>query len=165
MTLSQVIKLLPVIWIGGFIVAIPTILEYSVYIINNTSNNTTAVCGNSFVEPILTMLNCMFVTVVSFVTPLILMFNNYTRIIVFVNKRCSRITALVGNDVKTSGQVSVGISSNNLPVHGSHLSKNRIKIVKMLVLMAVAFVLCWLPFCLLYVYSVSIIIVNNTLIN
>jgi hypothetical protein len=29
----------------------------------------------------------------------------------------------------------------------------------------VAFVLCWLPFCLLYVYSVSIIIVNNTLIN
>jgi hypothetical protein len=154
---------MPIIWIGGFVVAIPTILEYSVYNIsntsknklNNTSNNTTTVCGHSSVEPMLTILNCLFVTMVSFVIPLVLMFNNYIKLIAFVNKRCSRISTQTGNNMTTVNQLTVGISSNKLPVQSFHLNKNRIKLVKMLVLMATTFVVSWLPFYSLYVYAVS----------
>lgn len=161
MTLSTVFKLLPVLWFSSLVVSIPTIMEYSVetYSSGNNSGNastTEYACGHYSVPHSLTVAVCFFVVIASFFIPLVLIFNNYIRVIIFVNKRCKvvHVTDTSGmSDIVNSNGTS-GAQRNSIPT--THLSKNRLKIVKMLILMAATFAVCWLPYFLLYMYTVSI---------
>ena len=131
------------IWTFSLAISVPTLLEYSVTVVHVTEGNTTQTylsCGSQTSRDF-SLTNAIFVFIVSYAIPVILMLKNYMQVAVFVWRKGRRI------------RDNSGITEHAL--HSFHLFKHRIKFVKMLVLVAVIFTLSWFPFFVMLIYAVS----------
>nr|XP_006823631.1 PREDICTED: neuromedin-K receptor-like [Saccoglossus kowalevskii] len=127
------------LWIASFIVIIPTLIEYNVLeVIDTTSNdtNTTVVsCSMAETSRMFTIVNVVFVTVTIYVLPLIIITINYTRVAMYINRMSKRINSDTG----------LSTTSNNFILH-----KRRLRIVSMLAMATLLFGLSWLPYFILH---------------
>ena len=147
---QKVKVLICVIWLSAFVVSVPTLLEYSVLTICNKGGNISEIhlsCGSQKSHNF-ALFNAILVFFVSYFIPVILIFRNYLNIALFLWKQSRRI----GSNLETTGDNSTTF----------HLFKARIKLVKLLVLVAVIFALSWFPFFVMLLYAVSIQLQLNT---
>jgi hypothetical protein len=132
-------KIIPAIWILGILVSVPTLVEYDVNYVTLKTNNTTVVlasCGSEHMSMIYSVSNAVFLALVSYLIPVVLMFKNYFHVTVFV--------------WDTSKCMTTGTGNNSF-----HLVKSRKKLVKLLIAVAVIFAVSWLPFFVMLLYAVS----------
>ena len=144
MTYRKLVTLIGFIWSFSFTISIPTLLEYSVRVVHVTTGNqsSTHVSCASQASDKLSLSNALFVFMVSYIIPVILMLKNYLQVALFVWQRGRRI---------------VDNSDNSVPNLGNfHLLTHRMKLVKLLVLVAVIFAVSWLPYFVTLLYAVSI---------
>ena len=144
MTFQKLSVLIILIWIFALAISIPTLLEYSVLVIHQNVNNETTMylsCGSQISNE-LSLANAIFVFTVSYVVPVIILFKNYLHVAMFVWRRGRRIRDISGDG---------GKSFENF-----HLFKHRIKLVKLLVMVAVIFAIAWFPYFVMLLYAVSI---------
>lgn len=147
MTMGQLKILIPLTWLFAFVVSFPTLMEYSVNAIRTTHGNDTheqLSCGSQRVSRVFSILNAIFVTIVSYSIPVIFMFKNYLQVALFVLRQ---------------GRLIRDNSGSN----GQKLKRfqNRIRLVKLLVLVAVVFAVSWLPFFIILLYAVSISVLHS----
>lgn len=130
-------------WAFALLVSLPTLLEYTVTMVHDHDKNTTTFlsCG-SWVSHRLSLANAIFVFIISYVIPVILMMKNYLQVALFVWRKGRRIK----DNTDSSGP--------NLA--NFHLLTHRMKLVKLLVLVAVIFAVSWLPFYVTLLYAVGI---------
>ena len=143
-TLSSLKKIIPLIWLFGFLVALPTLLEYDVNTvtleINDNTTKTIISCGSQHMPHRYSLINALFVILISYLIPMVLMFRNYIDLALYLSKK-----------IKQQVTNSRRIGSLNIE---SYKAKN--KVVKMLVLVAVIFAVSWLPFFIMLLYAVNI---------
>ena len=144
MTYRKFVVSIGFIWTFSFAISIPTLLEYSIRVIHTTKGNqsTTHVSCASQASERLSLSNALFVFMISYVIPVVLMLKNYLQVAVFVWKRGRRIRDESENSVPNLGNF--------------HLLTHRMKLVKLLVLVAVIFAVSWLPYFVTLLYAVSI---------
>ena len=130
-------------WTFALTISIPTLLEYSVLLVDKTTDNITTTylsCGSQTSRD-LSLTNAIFVFMISYVVPVILIFKNYIQVALFVWKKGRRIR-------DDSGGTTINMAN-------FHLFKNRMKLVKLLVMVAVIFAVAWFPFFIMLLYAVS----------
>ena len=146
MTYRKLVMSIGFIWSFSFAISIPTLLEYSVQVhmhVTERNQSTTHISCISQASEKLSLSNALFVCIMSYVIPVVLMLKNYLQVAVFVWKRGRRIKDESDNSVPNLGNF--------------HLLTHRVKLVKLLVLVAVIFAVSWLPYFITLLYAVSII--------
>ncbi|XP_041364254.1 neuromedin-K receptor-like [Gigantopelta aegis] len=122
----KIIKMvLPALWIGSFAVCIPTIIEYKEFtIFDNVLNQTEWRCG-SIQSSTYSIINAFMLMFVAYIIPLVLVIINYIVIIRFLWE--------TGEDTGATNQRRI-------------VAKNRMKIIKMMVIAAALFAVSWAPY-------------------
>ena len=142
-THRKLVVLIILIWMSATIIATPTLFEYSVFyktIVVGSGTRTIKSCGSNIPRK-LALLNAVFVLSVSYVIPVILLTTNYTQVAVYVWKKMKWIKENLEPN---------GVNSSSV-----RLFRQRIRTVKLLVLVAVIFAISWLPFFGILFYAVS----------
>ena len=155
-----------VIWVTSFTLMIPTLIEYTVYEetivetldlstnvaatessqyvsdipINITDTSYTTItkllkCGSNAFTRTLSIINGSFLLMFSYMIPLIALGYNYSKLIYFISKQSKISRTSLSNSV---------------------VSKKKIKILKMLCIVALLFVMSWMPYFTLLIIAVSI---------
>ena len=139
----MVFILIPVIWVFSLLVSIPTLIEYSVNnitVIDGNKHNTQLSCGSQQKSWDFSLSNAIFVNIVSYFIPVIILFRNYIQVAIYVWKKGRKI------------RNKPGPTGHNLT---SLLRfKSTIQLVKLLVAVAVIFAVSWLPFFIILLYAV-----------
>ena len=147
-TFSSLNKIIPLIWLFGLLVSIPTLLEYAVNTVTlEINDNTTKAilsCGSQHMTPIYSLINAMFVILISYLIPMALMFKNYIDLALYLSKKIKQIA----NTCQTART-----SSSNIERY-----KGKDKVVKMLVILAIVFAVSWLPFFIMLIYAVNVLL-------
>ena len=142
-TFRMVFILIPVIWVFSLLVSIPTLIEYSVNnitVIGGNKHNTQLSCGSQQKSWDFSLSNAIFVNIVSYFIPVIILFRNYIQVAIYVWKKGRKI------------RNKPGPTGHNLT---SLLRfKSTIQLVKLLVAVAVIFAVSWLPFFIILLYAV-----------
>lgn len=86
--------------------------------------------------------NAIFVVMISYIVPTIMMIKNYVEVALFLFRK-----------VRQTKAQNEGPGQNTETIHRT---ANRIKVVKLLVVVAVIFAVSWMPFFVLLLYTVSI---------
>ena len=141
MSYQKLVVTIIIIWTFSLAISVPTLLEYSVTVVHGNTTQTHLSCGSQTPRNF-SLTNAIFVFIVSYAIPVILMLKNYLQVAVFVWRKGRRI------------RDNSGITGHALD--SFHLFKHRIKFVKMLVLVAVIFTLSWFPFFVMLIYAVSL---------
>ena len=138
----KIIAVIVFIWAFAIAVSAPTFLEYSVQAIEiKLGNTTTSICScTSQFSNELALGNSIFVLIVSYLIPVILMTKNYSQLAFYMWKRLKKIKA----NLQPVGR--------NLKVR---LFLQRTRIIKLLVLVAAIFAVSWLPYFGILIYAVS----------
>ena len=162
LTKSEAKKCVGLIWLASFSIALPSIIEYSVYAIDVTVpvsefhaddpehahvnvtaeqfldadgvmmiNVTSLRCGSVEVPRLFSIINGLGLVLCVYVVPMMIITVMYTQIVIFALRQHQN-------------------SETNRT-----LSKKKVKIVKMLSLVALLFALCWIPYFSLLAISVS----------
>ena len=143
-THRKLVVLIILIWMAATIIATPTLFEYSVFdktiVLGSSGTRTIKSCGSNIPRK-LALLNAVFVLSVSYVIPVILLTTNYTQVAVYVWKKMKWIKENLEPN---------GVNSSSV-----RLFRQRIRTVKLLVLVAVIFAISWLPFFGILFYAVS----------
>lgn len=143
MTFRKLTILVPMTWVFAFTISFPTLMEYSVNSIEISTDNGTKAqlsCGSQHMSSSYSVLNAVFVAVVSYLFPVMMMFKNYFHVAVFVLKQGRRVR----DTTKTNGRQMANILR----------FQTRIRLVKLLVVVAVVFAVSWLPFFIMLLYAV-----------
>ena len=143
MTYKKLTIVIVIIWALALAISIPTLLEYSVQKFYKVIENETVLfvsCGSETTQK-LGLSNAVFVFIISYVIPVILMLKNYTQVALFVWEKGKRI-----EDSSTARGTNVS---------SFHLLQHRLKLVKLLVIVAMTFAMSWLPFYIMLIYAVS----------
>lgn len=117
------------IWFSSAIISIPSAVEYTEYEVTH-GNDTHINCGSQGMPEKFGPINGWCILIVTYVVPLIVMIVNYSRVVRFV--------------IAKSRQVSPNDQPKRLK--SSVVSKNKVKIIKMLVFVTIIFTLSWLPY-------------------
>ena len=153
-------------WLGAVLIGSPTIVEYHVYTAHS-GNESHLACGSEGVTRMFSILNALMLLFICYVIPLIVICVNYGRIILFILKRTARRhvpginldiqvpgpsqanqpssstgkgpSETTRNPARSVAAVSGGLSN-------SAVSKNKVRILKMLAIVALLFALSWLPY-------------------
>ncbi|XP_052818392.1 neuromedin-K receptor-like [Mya arenaria] len=139
MTFAALYKIVPSLWLFGLLISLPTLLEYRVNHILVDEGNSTRIglsCDSSHMEFSYSMTNAIFLVTVAYIVPVIIMFKNYIEVANFVWKKSKQIQAAT-----RAGKVHY------------QLFQHRIKVVKLLVVVATIFALSWLPFFITLLYA------------
>ena len=131
-------------WVFSIGIASPTLLEYSLYTREILVGNQTQIitsCGSNISRE-LALGNVIFVFVISYFIPVILMTRNYSQVAIYVWKK--------GKWIKRH-LVPSGLNSAS-----ARIFKYRTRIVKLLVVVAAIFAVSWFPFFVILIYAVSI---------
>ena len=143
-TCRKLALLIVVIWVFALAISLPTLLEYSVqetYVVEDNVTVLRVSCGSATTDK-LGLSNAIFVFVVTYIIPVALMLRNYIQVALFVWEKGRRI------------QDSSTVTGMN--VSSFTLLKSRLKLVKLLVLVAITFAVSWFPFYIMLIYAVSI---------
>ena len=141
-TWKKLMVVIVFIWAFSIGIASPTMFEYAVHdveISDGAGNQTRTLksCG-SVISRELALANAIFVFIISYIIPVILMTKNYSQIAMFVWRKGKWIKKHLGSTT------------------GSRLFKHRTRIVKLLVIVAAIFAVTWFPFFVILIYAVSI---------
>ena len=145
MTFNKLTVLIPITWFFALLVSIPTLMEYSVNTIQVGQGNVTKdqlSCGSHRMSRAFSLWNAIFVAVVSYLIPVIMMFKNYIHVACFVLKKGRQVR----DTTRSSGRDMANLQR----------FRTRIKLVKLLVVVAVIFAASWLPFFIMLLYAVGI---------
>lgn len=118
LTLGTCRKLVIAMWVGAFLVATPSFVEYDVITIPLSHNETMESCRSTF-SSTLSIFNGLCVLLLSYVIPLIIMWYNYFLIIKFVMRKTSTVqksTAIKSsqNKSQTHKEANQEMSARNL---------------------------------------------------
>jgi hypothetical protein len=102
-------------------------------------------CGSQHMTPLYSLINALFVVLISYVVPMVLMFKNYIDLAMYLSKKIKQMANSCQN-------------TRNSSIHIEHY-KSKDKVVKLLVLVAVIFAVSWLPFFIMHLYAVNIFLV------
>ena len=140
-TWKKLIIVIFLIWVFSIGIASPTLLEYAVQDIkiSNVNGNETRMLTScrSVISRELALANAIFVSIISYIIPVILMTKNYYQIAKFVWKKGKWMKKHLGSTA------------------GSRLFKHRTRIVKLLFIVAAIFAVTWFPFFVILIYAVS----------
>ena len=144
-TRQKQIAIICITWVFSAGIATPTLLEYAVYekkvrVGNHTRTLTS--CGSNISRE-LALANAIFVFIVSYLIPVILMTRNYSQVAIYVWRK--------GKWIKKH-LVPSGLNSAS-----TRIFKYRSRIVKLLVVVAAIFAVSWFPFFVILIYAVSIL--------
>ena len=134
--------IIPAIWMIAVVAAIPNFIAFDVEALEKIGGNGTEIycsCNNKRVPHSFVISNGIMILFVTYVTPLCIIVYNYSRIIHFV----------VHQKGFTNGD------SSATAVVKSTLLKKRMKMIKMLILVAVVFAASWLPYFISLIIAVS----------
>ena len=156
MKFRTVAALLVFIWIFAFVISLPTLLEYTVQTIETVEHTlihdriedkitTHLVCASEMTYRYV-LLNAVFVVLVSYVIPVSLMTKNYLEVAMYVWKK--------GRTVRDN-TMNVSSGPDGRYPASLHLYKHRVKLMKLLVMVALIFAASWLPYFILFIYAVS----------
>ncbi|KAK7112215.1 hypothetical protein V1264_011699 [Littorina saxatilis] len=120
---------LAIIWSLSTVFAIPTIYEHREYVLVQNENKTILGCGSYSVSYDYSVINGVFIIMVAYVIPLAILLFNYGRILAFFREK-----GMFGKGAAERGAVF------------QTLFKTRMKVVKMLILIAVLFAMSWAPY-------------------
>ena len=144
LTFRMISILIPVIWVFSLLVSIPTLIEYSVNnitVIVGNKRKTQLSCGSQLKSWAFSLSNAIFVNIVSYIMPVMILLKNYIQVAIYVWKKGRKI------------QNKPGPTGHNLT---SLLRfKSTIQLVKLLMAVAVTFAVSWLPFFITLLYAVS----------
>ena len=149
--------LLVFIWLFAFVISLPTLLEYSVHTVETVEHilihdriedkvTSHLVCASDMSYRY-ALLNAIFVVLISYVVPVTLMTRNYLEVAMYVWKK--------GRSVRDNTMTDQSGPDGRFPA-SLHLYKHRVKLMKLLVMVALIFAVSWLPYFVLYIYAVSI---------
>ena len=123
--------IIPVIWVIAMIVATPTIIEFDVgEQVDNNGNITQLACNSNGMPYYYVVGNGIMLLFVTYVIPLSIISYNYLKIIQFVYHW----------KMFTNGQ------SSEVEVAKSIILQKKMRIIKMLIIVAMAFAVSWLPY-------------------
>ena len=161
MTVKTCRKIIPAIWCLAITTATPTMIEYRVMDVTN-GNATHSSCA-SYVSRTYSVVNGALLLWFAYVVPLVLMYYNYFKIIRFVLQRSKIVGAAIGlhgSKELQNGTDGPGAdtdqSGTQVRKTQSVLFKKRIKIVKMLIIVAALFAISWLPYFVSLTIAVSL---------
>ena len=129
------------VWILAFLVGTPTLFEYSIHE-EREENTTHYECGSEDAPRLLVLVNGYFLLLVAYIIPLLAICINYGRLASFIIKRSRAVTPADSAHAQTALQTSF-------------LSKRKLAIIKMLVIVAILFAVSWLPYFTLLIIAVS----------
>ncbi|XP_046352944.2 RYamide receptor-like [Haliotis rufescens] len=130
------LKIIPVIWTGAAVVIIPTVIEYSVYISVSDDNNISATsCASVTFSSAASISNGFVLLLTAYIIPLIFILGNYLRILNFLREH----------------GLCDGSRRRKSTPRGFFIYRHRVKIVKMLILVAALFAISWLPYFILLI--------------
>ena len=152
-------------WLGAVLIGSPTIVEYHVYTAHS-GNESYLACGSEGVTREFSILNALMLLFICYVIPLIVICVNYGRIILFILKRTARRDVLgINQDIQVPGPSQANKPSSSTGkdpsestrnparsaavsggLSNSAVSKNKVRILKMLAIVALLFALSWLPY-------------------
>ncbi|KAH3824567.1 hypothetical protein DPMN_126404 [Dreissena polymorpha] len=120
----------------------PTLVEYQVNPLPRKAGDNASqahyACDSTHVPHGYSLANAITVTLVSYVVPVFLIFFNYIRVSMFVWKKGKQVNA----------------APNSARNQNFQLFRNRIRIIKLLIVVAVVFAVSWLPFFITLLYAV-----------
>ncbi|ELT99684.1 hypothetical protein CAPTEDRAFT_217182 [Capitella teleta] len=145
------------IWFFSFLISVPSIIEYKVYALPDLTNSTAEDahqtqspytedphhddhhhdilrCGSQGIDRNFVVANGIFLLFTSYIFPMLVMFYNYGKLVHFIFKQSSRVEP---SDAGPTATKVVGSRT---------LSKRRMKIVKMLIIVTLLFCICWAPY-------------------
>ena len=112
------------------------------YFVNDTVVQDIMRCGSTSPNAIQEWLSGLFLLLVAYIIPSVLIWVNYGRVIYFIIQFTKQ---------KARQNPTIDFQSNFV------LFKKKVKIVKMLIIVAALFELCWLPYFTIVIYAVSTI--------
>lgn len=142
-TKRKLIAVIFIIWTLAAAVSVPTYLEYTVQELEVPVGNTTVTvlsCGSQFSRE-LALANAVFVLIVSYLIPVILLTKNYSQLAFYMWTKLKKIKQNLqplGRNLKTL-----------------RLFMQRTRVIKLLVLVAVIFAVSWFPYFAIQLYAVS----------
>ena len=149
-TFRMIFILIPVIWVFSLLVSIPTLIEYSVNnitVFDGSKHTTQLSCGSQQKSRDFSISNAIFVNIVSYIIPVIILFRNYIQVAIYVWKK--------GRNIQNkSGPTGHDLTS-------LLRFKSTIQLVKLLVAVAVIFAVSWLPFYIILLYAVRYFVHYN----
>lgn len=145
-TYSTLCKIIPALWIFGVLVSIPTLFEYDVSVVmmehaGSGLNSTHILSCKSQMNSIYSITNAVFLALISYILPVILMLKNYLHVALFV--------------WDTGKSMRRATGSARPKTANFRLVTSRMRLVKLLIAVAVIFTLSWLPFFVMLLYAVS----------
>ena len=142
-TNRKIIAVTVLIWALAVVVSAPTFIEYTVQVIDIYSDNaTTSIrsCSSQFSTE-LALGNSIFVLIVSYLIPVILLTKNYLQLAVYMWDKLKKI------------KMTLQPTGRNLK--NIRLFMQRTRVIKLLVLVAAVFAVSWLPYFGILIYAVS----------
>ncbi|BFZ17245.1 hypothetical protein BsWGS_20284 [Bradybaena similaris] len=132
--MTQAVVAVPTIWFLAFVFCIPTIYEYAQH--KEDIGNYTLItrCGSIGVSRTYSIINGFGILLLAYIIPLVILVVNYASILYFFRPR-----GLIGDAIESNRQVT------------HTLSKIRMNVVKMLILVSVLFLVSWLPYFTLFI--------------
>ncbi|XP_074653694.1 QRFP-like peptide receptor [Tubulanus polymorphus] len=134
LTTCQARATIAVIWVGAVLISSPTVYEYHVYDkwIDNASH---ATCGNEGRSRLFVIGHAFFILFSTYIIPLVVIVWLYVNVIRFFCRKGSEVEPVSsgGSVVAAQPQTSV-------------VSKNKIRLVKMFIIVAALFAVSWLPY-------------------
>ena len=138
------------IWLVSCGISAPQLYEYSVYYkTNEETNRTQKVCGSEGLAEHFETVYAAAVFVLAYCVPLLILLICYTQISVLVWKHGKRFRStdseILNNDaatIRNSGQLE------------TRISKRKVKVLKMLIAIAVSFIVLWTPYFILFAVQV-----------
>ena len=143
-------------WVIAIIAATPTAVEYDIY--SSVQGNETLIgCGSmNFLPTYYGIVNGFFVLSVTYIIPIIVITTNYSRLVKFIWKK-AKVHPSADNEVTNGGR-----QKNSGAGVVSQVSKSKVKLVKMLIILAVLFAASWMPYFILLIIAVCF---KNSILN
>ncbi|KAL8584969.1 hypothetical protein ACOMHN_043605 [Nucella lapillus] len=140
LTIRSAMLQLTLIWGVSGLLCVPTLYEHGQFVVkegvNGTEEGLILACGSHGVSPLFSLLNGLGLLLAAYLLPLLILMVNYGRILMFFRRK-----GVLGPGSSERGSVF------------QSLFKSRMKVVKMLILVAVLFAVSWAPYFVLLLFE------------
>ena len=149
--LKETLVVVAIVWVLSICVSAPQLYEYSVYSeVNEVINITQTHCGSWGIVENFEVIYASIVFVLSYSVPLLVLVFCYTSIAILVLKHAKRFqsnsSACTNNNIRNSS------SGSQLE---TVITTRKVKVLKMLISITIAFVVLWTPCFILFALQVS----------